>query len=358
MHRRCIDYWKSISPIRQHPKTGNGKSVGETVMVVSNWSTYLLDWLFFTSTLTEGHLESFKSHPQAIPLSRFLLEKPDQPAFVQWFCLSVHEALLPQWQRTLADPVKAETRRFLWAFLTSTYNILPAFVLNKLLKLIVDIARYEYPLRWPTFFQEVFALGNNHTTLSLLLLKTVSEEFVAPRNDLRLSRRMELKHQFTEEVPQIIKFMLSVLSDLYTKSCMQNGRSSFSPAKGSLDWQPSISENLSPTNLLADGVGELSEADLATCTHCLNTLLLLFAWIPLSDRFYIRAATEIILKYCQFNSDSNVAVGTLAISCLNEIISRKYVPAEFVSYLLLMVQHICTLLQQLVSKPSAELDEE
>ncbi|KAJ3415824.1 Exportin-6 [Chytridiales sp. JEL 0842] len=133
---------------------------------------------------------------------------------------------------------------------------------------------------------------------------------------------------------------------------------SFSPPKGSLQWQAPLNHGPPSIDLKSSESLDMTDEHVVASTHCLNILLLLFSWIPLSDQFFIRPATDVMLQYCQLHSCKTVGVGTLAISCLNEIIARKYVPMEFVGFLLKVVQQICTLLQQLTSRADIELDDD
>jgi len=99
-------------------------------------------------------------------------------------------------------------------FLAKPFHMLqniPMFICNKLLKVIVDIGRMDWPMFYPDFFDGLLQLastsdGKNGDTrvIGLVALRIVSEEFAAPREDVSAQRKEELKRLLLARVPTIL----------------------------------------------------------------------------------------------------------------------------------------------------------
>ena len=135
-------------------------------------------------------------------------------------------------------------RRSVASALLSISSTMVPYVRNKLCKVLVDIGRFDWPHFYPDYFNNIFQVGplvfatklpllrsqkirlirtlrclpranlsihfskliNNHSTrlVGVLMLKTTSEEFISPKDDLCASRRKELKHLLNNLVPQML----------------------------------------------------------------------------------------------------------------------------------------------------------
>lgn len=52
-------------------------------------------------------------------------------------------------------PEKAELKNYLWEHFTLDHPKTQSFLRNKLAKLIVDIARHDWPAAYPNFFSQI-----------------------------------------------------------------------------------------------------------------------------------------------------------------------------------------------------------
>jgi len=105
----------------------------------------------------------------------------------------------------------------------------------------------------------------------------------------------------------------------------------------------------------------LDTATQELCAQTLNCLAHFFSWIPLST-FITPSLLSTIFHFAGFgcevqggrtmNSGANFSsascyLGTLAMNCINELLSKNCVPAEFEDFLLQMFQQTFCLLQKL-----------
>ncbi|KAJ3292274.1 Exportin-6 [Borealophlyctis nickersoniae] len=323
----------------------------------------------------ESILTNFKKQPHAILFCQELLQHPDTSPYAAWYSLSVYEDLLPQWYTgsAMSPRDRLDCRTFLFDLLRERYQSLPPYVANKLSKLVVDIGRKEYPQDWPTFMHDIFALKDRSLILCLVLCKTVVDEFMSTRDDVSAARKAELKAHLLQEAPAIVLLALEVLTAIYDR-CILAPPAFASPVDG-LDARfgiglhspvksphslhlPSIGISPSkggfPTTPVSSTSGDtilhgghISGDDALLCQLALDILHSLLAWIPLSDTLHVPQVLTTIFKFVQLNDDSTVAMGSMGMTCLNELMSRNYVPREFLTFLMLISQQVCELLRYL-----------
>lgn len=113
----------------------------------------------------------------------------------------------------------AEIRNTLNKFLSHHFNTAPAFIRNKLIKLIVDIARTDWPHFYPDFFPNIMDLIHNQDTIKqgLNMLLIASEELATPREDLSSVRKEELKKLLIDQIPQV-GWRFDILSETRSSS--------------------------------------------------------------------------------------------------------------------------------------------
>jgi hypothetical protein len=127
---------------------------------------------------------------------------------VQWFCLSVLEDHVWRAWQTVPLDERAEVRRFLVALLTTSSTVgeptPPRLVRTKLAKVLVDVAKQDWPTHFPDFLPTVQRLVLEPTTLpvGLLLIKTMGEEFLSARDDVPAARKDELQRVRRAPPPQ------------------------------------------------------------------------------------------------------------------------------------------------------------
>ena len=96
---------------------------------------------------------------------------------------------------------------------------LPVFIAHKLIKVIVDIGRVDWPMFYPDFFQSLLQLTSSTSgqqfgdtrALGLAALRIASEELVSPREDISAQRKEELKKLFSAQIPDVIKVITGIL---------------------------------------------------------------------------------------------------------------------------------------------------
>lgn len=89
---------------------------------------------------------------------------------------------------------------------------MPHFISNKLIKVIVDIGRVDWPMFYPNFFTGLLELASSSSgefgdtrALGLVALRIASEELAAPREDVSAQRKEELKKLLLSQVPSMLK---------------------------------------------------------------------------------------------------------------------------------------------------------
>lgn len=97
---------------------------------------------------------------------------------------------------------------------------LPLFITHKLIKVIVDIGRVDWPMFYPEFFTSLLQLASSSAgeqfgdtrAIGLASLRIASEELISPREDISVQRKEELKKLLLSQVPDIIKVITSKLN--------------------------------------------------------------------------------------------------------------------------------------------------
>ncbi|KAJ3098505.1 hypothetical protein HDU97_003961 [Phlyctochytrium planicorne] len=321
----------------------------------------------------EQNLESIRSHPDAVGLCHGLLQKENLSPYVEWFCFSVFEKAVLQGHKLEAQ-TRLSYRQFLWSLLSERHAVYKPFVLNTLIKSLTIMKIMDYQNEWPAFFIDIYDLRNSSLNLTLNMIKVVLEEFTSDRQDISSHRKSELKMALVQQSSSIIPFVTKLLSDVY-ESCISDSGHPFSsptekggasigiglhsPLKTTSLWQlPIVGESPSRNNLSGlsasrfgsmGSLGNLDGEGIIVCTLCLNILLQLFSWCPLTEN--VIPAVDIVLKYCQLCDIGTVELGCLAMSIVNEILSRNYVPSEALTFVLSVAKQICMLLRRLTEEP-------
>ena len=97
----------------------------------------------------------------------------------------------------------------------------PKLIRNKLIKLIVDIARTDWPHFYPNFFTNIHELimengaAGPKTNLGLTMLLITSEELATQREDLSMSRKDELKRLLLSQVPNTLNILCTLLTMIH-----------------------------------------------------------------------------------------------------------------------------------------------
>jgi len=322
--------------------------------------------------------------------------------FVLMYAISVFENFInKQWIG--APPAdKTDIRQFLNEYLLSQHKTLPTYIRNKLVKVIVDIGRVDWPHFYPNFFSNIIELLQQPSTtaLGLVMLQTTSEEMASPREDLSIARKTEVHRLLLNEVPGILSLLTHLLDRVLEKhrrlattvtpppspthgmSPVRSSSPSVSGA-GSLsifsstaahDQMLQGSSNLAGRLMsnspmisrknLGHPLPPLDSESEEISILVLKCLAHLFSWIPLSSTitpslvstvFYL---AEFGCNVVATNSNSSVAgnaqLGVSAMSCINELLSKNCVPVEFEEFLLKLFQQTFQLLQRITKDTGAQ----
>ena len=144
-----------------------------------------------------------------------------------------------------------EIRNTLNKFLLSHHASVPSYVRNKLVKLVVDIGRIDWPHFYPEFLSSILHVSLQFFSrcdqisfriskilkcplvytycfqavqdvdtmvLGLILLQTTSEELACPREDLSVARKEELHKLLLLQVPSMLNILNSGFPTVYTTS--------------------------------------------------------------------------------------------------------------------------------------------
>ena len=135
--------------------------------------------------------------------------------YVCMFSLTTLETFIHQRWVGMFGADRAEIRTTLNSFLSQHHTTAPQFIRNKLVKLIVDIARSDWPHFYPEFFSQMMSLvsggHSSSTDLGLRMLLTSSEELGTPRQDISTSRAQELHKLMLAQLPSVSSSLVSIL---------------------------------------------------------------------------------------------------------------------------------------------------
>ena len=204
------------------------------------------------------------------------------------------------------------------------------------------------------------------------MLLTASEELATPREDLvTTTRRQQLRSLMLEHSSHFLSLLVSLLSNTAEKQ------------QRTVAATPPPSPNVSPCSSLTTGgaysrlfpansnqhtrmIVKYSALDIETeetCCLALRTLAHLFSWIPLSS-FITLATLDTIFHFVSLghmsvhdSTDTTGELGSLAMSCVNELVTQNCVPQEFGDFLLKLFEKSLLLLQQLTNAKLPLLDD-
>lgn len=302
--------------------------------------------------------------------------------FVHMYSFSIFETMVNQKWHGVAGQDKQQIRKFLHEFLASKSKDVPPFIRNKSIKVIVNIGRLDWPMFYPMFFSNIIQLiRNTDTTLiGVTALQMVSEEFISPREDLSMTRRVDLKEALLQHIPNALLLLTELLNTILNKykriattvtpPPSPNPHSPHHTPFHSPYQSPGHSPNhryqaISPSPLQKqDILSPLLPMDVQSeelCICVFNCLTQYISWLPLS-RFITPLLVTKIFNFAEYGcsvavNGSDAAgnqVGIHAMNCINEILSKKFVPAEYETFLLQMFQQTFNLLQ-VITKGSSSM---
>ncbi|XP_015414991.1 PREDICTED: exportin-6 isoform X2 [Myotis davidii] len=295
--------------------------------------------------------------------------------YVMMYSLTVFENLINKMWLGVPSQDKMEIRGCLPKLLLAHHKTFPSFVRNKLCKVIVDIGRQDWPMFYHDFFTNILQLIQSPVTtpLGLIMLKTTSEELACPREDLSVARKEELRKLLLDQVQTVLGLLTGILESVWDKHSVTAATPPPSPTSGeSGDLLSNLLQSPSSAKLLNQPIPILDVESEYICSLALECLAHLFSWIPLSASITPSLLTTIFhfarfgcdiraRKMASVNGSSQNCVlgqergrlGVLAMSCINELMSKNCVPMEFEEYLLRMFQQTFYLLQKITKDNNA-----
>ncbi|XP_036159045.1 exportin-6 isoform X5 [Myotis myotis] len=295
--------------------------------------------------------------------------------YVMMYSLTVFENLINKMWLGVPSQDKMEIRSCLPKLLLAHHKTFPYFVRNKLCKVIVDIGRQDWPMFYHDFFTNILQLIQSPVTtpLGLIMLKTTSEELACPREDLSVARKEELRKLLLDQVQTVLGLLTGILESVWDKHSVTAATPPPSPTSGeSGDLLSNLLQSPSSAKLLNQPIPILDVESEYICSLALECLAHLFSWIPLSASITPSLLTTIFhfarfgcdiraRKMASVNGSSQNCVlgqergrlGVLAMSCINELMSKNCVPMEFEEYLLRMFQQTFYLLQKITKDNNA-----
>lgn len=329
--------------------------------------------------------------------------------YVSMFALTTLESVIRRRWVGMAAGDKAEIRTQLHGFLVkhSGGSGIPAYIRNKVIKLLVDIACTDWPHFYPTFFTDITewihgggqggaVAGGGTVLIGLTTLLIASEELATPRDNVSSSRKEELKRLLVTQVPQIFASLSAVLESLLslfqggatarlagpgttTPPPSPGGATGSSEDSNSADGAQPPPPHLSMLHVVAKDM--LSRSDhqsiandeaVEVATVALKCLNHLFTWVPLTTVISPRLLASVFhfaglgipcmtassssssldhSHHQSYSSYTKTQLSILAMSTINEIIYRHCVPLDFHQFILQMFQNTFQLLQLLVQPP-------
>jgi len=311
----------------------------------------------------EQQLITFSNQSESWKICLFCLTNSNNQ-YVQVYCLQVVERLVNiKWIGT--DPsTKQEIRKTLSEVLAykQHHQNMEQFVMTKLIKVIIDIGRCDWPMFYVSFFDELILLTKKEDTrsLGLIALKMTSEEFISSSETVSTDRRKELKILLLEKVPQILQILTEILNHEW-KCCFgsdnrnQNHVSIVTPP-------PSPGSNTNLFGLLKSAdplLGELQvnlmdigDGSFKVIKNTIKCLTQYFTWIQIDQNVSTEMLNS-IFKYARLSfissNQKTDQISVEALKCVNELTSRNCFPALMQDALVKVFRNTFFLIQQSVS---------
>lgn len=311
---------------------------------------------------------------------------------VMMYCMSVMENLINKMWLGINPQDKTEIRANLYQILTAKHKTFPPYIRKKLLKVIVDIGRLDWPMFYPNFFNNLLSLAcdsddSDTRAMGINALRIISEELAMPREDLPHQRKKELKKLLLQQVPTILHVITDTMEKEWKKcseSHLRHTTSSVTSSPLSMGTPPPSPESRSNiANLFGlfdqqdpDGLGlasnkipVLQEKSVLLAKEALECLCHLFSWIPLSSSISPRLL-NILFAYTRFGWDPfqvngrsfshgstrSQILGTLSMTAVNELMAKNCIPNNFEDYLIRVFRFTFYLLKQMTKSPNPKSD--
>ncbi|CAG2107015.1 unnamed protein product [Medioppia subpectinata] len=333
----------------------------------------LMNEFFHDSTTNERKrqieviLNEFSKQDNCWPQCLQYLTQTDNE-YTLMYCLSVLENLIVvKWDQLGGD--RSDKRISIWNYLLSNNQSMPQYLRNKTAKLLVTIARIDWPNSYPDFMQNVLDLlqSKQTTRLGLLLVKTTIEELSQTRDDVCAQRKTELNKLLVSEMPNILMSLTNLMELILDKHCnFLTATPPPSPSQSpNSDSNPSINKDvlcnafeLSLRRGLLQTIPDMDSESIEMSSQVLICLSQLFAFMPLSLCYQISHSTlAAVFVFATFgcnhsavmsgHKQSSTQLAVLAMNCINELIAKCSTNTETNEFIYNMFQNTFHLLRKL-----------
>ncbi|XP_034251933.1 exportin-6-A isoform X1 [Thrips palmi] len=326
---------------------------------------------FFSNETSNGRkheieqvLHAFSSQHGSWQHCLYFLAHSADP-YVCMYCLTTIETVINKQWSALAWEERAQLRTALYQLLLQRHTSVATFVRNKLVKLVVDVARLDWPHFYPDFLTNIIQLLQNAdtVTLGLVFVQTSSEELISSREDLSVSRREELRRLLLQYVPQLFAILTGVLEEAQQSEGSANRRGSSTGSVGA----PAVTATPPPSPTHGQPHSASPPGSLLSCMLssggrgsstgvvrlALEALSHLLSWAPLGEHVST-ALTSAIFYWIHAHhsvhaSNTDTSLSALAMATINEIFYKKCVPNEWEDSLLGLCEQALALSHELIN---------
>ncbi|CAH0564345.1 unnamed protein product [Brassicogethes aeneus] len=289
--------------------------------------------------------ESFKNTQNSHKLCVYFVTNTSSQ-YVTMFALSTLENVIYKQWANISVPDKDCIKSVLHNYLLEKGTTTPHYLRAKYAKLLVDIAKHEWPYLDPNFFNNILELLKsepNHL-IGLVLLRTTSEEFMGVHNCFTSNRKEEITRLLQPYIPVIFDLLTNILENLGTKP-RHLSTATPPPSPTHPSSQPNLNHHLETATFKPDSKVLIKEA--------LETVQHLFTWVGV-EQIPVKLIGAIFNFTSNIQDDDDTCV--LAMSTINEIFYRKCVPPGSQDFFKQIFHHTVALLKEIVHSPTYKIE--
>ncbi|KAH9528343.1 Exportin-6 [Dermatophagoides farinae] len=314
----------------------------------------------------EQSLAEFSNTSNSWQISFIYFERTSNE-YTKMYCLTVIESFINQRWHTLSNDIRQSFRTSLWKHLFENHaNITPA-IRNKFCKILVTIARYDWPYQYPDFMSNILELltpdpGQNilhSATLILLglnLLGTAVEELSSNKSyHNHFAGTIELVRILQSQLPNMLQALTLLLESIISKHVNyysatpppsptsihnQNSNSSSSSSRSNAGSPPNILSHIIKSNDtlgnvfqmslkkgLLHSIPEMDQEFVHLTSQIFVCLSQIIDFMPVSYFQSINStllsALYVLATFGSINSSYNSSkLGLISMNCINELISK------------------------------------
>ncbi|XP_050437113.1 exportin-6-A [Adelges cooleyi] len=140
--------------------------------------------------------------------------------YLLMFSLNTMEMIINKKWEKMTLKSQETLREAIFNHIVMKHDNYPKFMISKMVKLLVDIARNDWPVRYPNFIDHIIQLLMNpdQVLLGLSFLLLSSEEFISPKEDLLGKRKQDLRVNFLKHIPKLFEILSDILKNAHKTS--------------------------------------------------------------------------------------------------------------------------------------------